>query len=157
MNYFIDCEFDGHNEQLLTFACIREDDDTGLYVRVNALARDPWVLKNVVPIIGKAPVPALLVGTSQVGPTLLKYICDDQNPTIIADSPVDIARFCHAITTTKNGTWQSVDRSYSFVAADVDIGEYFDHAHAVDGENRYPTRHNAWWDAYALKLMLADG
>ena len=67
-------------------------------------------------------------------------------PTIVADSVVDIGRFCRALSTGMDGGWSSVD--YPVVRFEV---------HDVAA---YPTtlpgavQHNAWWDAMALRHML---
>jgi hypothetical protein len=69
------------------------------------------------------------------------------SPVIIADSPVDIWRFCEAISTGSDGEWASTEFPHmSFEVHNVDC---------------YPTdlpgavQHNAWWDAMALRHKLA--
>lgn len=62
------------------------------------------------------------------------------------DSPVDIGRFCQAISTGDDGGWASTNyERMTFTVENVDC---------------YPTdlpgaiQHNAWWDAMALRHKL---
>ncbi len=146
--YYLDCEFDGHNGPLLSMALVC-DDGRSVHYRI-ADAPEPsskWVAENVLPAMRKhlaqqsMSIPAVMLGDF-----LREFIGDDERPQIIADSPVDIARFCSAISTNLSGEWEGV--SYprmSFEAFDIDS---------------YPTslpgavQHNAWWDAMALKHAL---
>lgn len=145
--FYIDCEFDGHNGPLISIAMVRQD-GRGLHVEVADVAvQDPWVLSNVVPILGahRAEI-SCRVRPNEVGRQLRFFIGDCQNPTIIADSPVDIGRFCRAISTAGDGVWASAD--------------YLGMTFIVQNVNCYPTalegavQHNAWWDAMALRAAL---
>lgn len=144
MKYYLDCEFDGHNGPLLSMALVRQDGEYA-YVATNVVATDPWVIENVVPMIGL--VEPLVVNPEEVGPYLLAVLEGDHSPTIIADSVVDIGRFCRAISTGLNGQWASVDGHMRFEVHDV---------------NCYPTglvnamQHNAYWDAMALRWKLTQ-
>lgn len=147
MRYFIDCEFDGHNGPLLSIAMVRQDDES-IHIETTEDARDPWVIENVMPRLRlhQAHV-ALQVPTTMVGRKLVAFIGTDNAPTIVADSPVDIARFCAAVSTAPGGGYAAcfADR-ISFEVHDVDC---------------YPTtlpgaiQHNAWWDAMALREKLS--
>lgn len=146
--FYIDCEFDGHNGPLLSIGIVR-DDGYGAHIRVKQTARDPWVLANVMPVmhLHLADLPMALA-LNDVGSQLRAFIGGCQHPVIIADSPVDIGRFCQALCTGPDGGWQS--NGYPRMTFEV---------HNVDA---YPTKiegavqHNAWWDAMALKEAL-DG
>lgn len=87
------------------------------------------------------------VPTFSVGAVLRQFIGDDPAPVIIADSPVDIGRFCVAISTGKDGRWETTE--YERMTFEV---------HNVDC---YPTevhgaiQHNAWWDAVALMTKIS--
>lgn len=145
--YYIDCEFDGHNGPLLSIAMVRED-GYSLHVEVIEEAKDPWVIANVMPIMGyqKADV-SCSVTANEVGRTLHAFISPCQHPTIIADSPVDIGRFCRAISTGTDGGWASADfPTMAFVVRNVDC-----YPTALEGA----VQHNAWWDAMALRTALA--
>jgi hypothetical protein len=146
MRYFVDCEFDGHNGPLLSIALVCEN-GRSIHIETTAIAHDPWVVTNVVPLMSdnKATTHPL-VQPNQVGPQLRQFIGEDDVPVIVADSPVDIARFCQALMTGPDGgyepnTWERL----SFEVHDIDC---------------YPTplpgavQHNAWWDAMALRERL---
>jgi len=143
MRYYLDCEFDGHNGPLLSMALVR--DDISIHIRTTARADEPWVIANVEPLMDQhdADLGADNVPSASVGSRLRDFIGDDSNPVIVADSPVDIGRFCRAITTGEDGGWTSSD--YPTMSFEV---------HNVDC---YPTtlagavQHNAWWDAMALR------
>ena len=144
--YYIDCEFDGHNGPLLSMAIVRDDDDYSIHMRIAQEAKDPWVRKNVMPLMDQhKATQSGIVYINDVGGVIRAFI-DTDEPTIIADSPVDIGRFCAVISTGADGGWASAD--YPFMRFEV---------HNVDC---YPTtlegavQHNAWWDAMALRAIL---
>jgi hypothetical protein len=146
--FYIDCEFDGHGGSLLSFAIVAED-GRGLHYRVSdAEAVDPWVAANVVPHMASHLATEGHCGLlNSLGWVLRRFIGDCDQPLIIADSPVDIGRFCAAISTGEDGGWASTE--YPKMTFEV---------HNVDC---YPTdlpnavQHNAWWDAMALRHKLA--
>lgn len=144
--FYIDCEFDGHDGPLLSIAMVRGD-GWSLHVEVaDVVVADPWVRDNVVPILGSHHADiSCCVRPKEVGRQLRHFIGDCQRPTIIADSPVDIGRFCRAISTGEDGGWASTGYPHmTFIVRNVDC---------------YPTvlagavRHNAWWDAMALRAL----
>lgn len=146
--FYIDCEFDGHGGPLLSMAVVAED-GLAMHLRTGAVASDPWVVENVVPLLeshdadcaGEVPLDA-------VGNAIRDFIGNVDRPVIIADSPVDIGRFCQAISTGPNGGWSPT--GYPEMRFEV---------HNVDC---YPTdlpgavQHNAYWDAMALRHRLAS-
>lgn len=142
MKYYLDCEFDGHNGPLLSMALVSED-GAYAYLATNVVATDPWVIENVLPVMND--IVPLIVHPEEVGPYLLAILGDDWSPVVIADSVVDIGRFCRAISTGLDGQWSSVNGNIKFEVHDV---------------NCYPTgladavQHNAYWDAMALKWKL---
>ena len=150
MKFYLDCKFDGHNGPLLSLALVG-DDGTGLYIETNAEASDPWVIANVVPLM-RVPMnvtwPMLGLPVDEVGTKISMFLGNTYRPTIVADSPVDIARFCRAISTATDGSWASV--SFPLMTFEV---------HNVDC---YPTdlpgaiQYNAWWDAKALQWRLSQ-
>lgn len=146
---YIDCEFDGHGGPLLSIALVRSREDS-LYIRVtDTEAKDPWVVANVVPLLDhhEAPreygLPLLEVGWG------IRDFLGSGFQVIIADSPVDIGRFCEALSTGADGGWAST--GYPQMTFEV---------HNVDC---YPTelqgavQHNAWWDALALREKVTWG
>jgi hypothetical protein len=147
MRYFIDTEFDGHGGALLSVAMVREDGES-LHVRaIDAVARDPWVIKNVVPLLMKHPGPDTGTFTNNIGSVLRRFLAKDAGEiTIIADSPVDIGRFCQVFMTDPEGEWlgSSYNRLF-FEVQNVDC-----YPTSLDGA----IQHNAWWDAMALREKL---
>lgn len=149
MRYYIDCEFDGHSGPLLSIAMVTAD-GLGLHVRTTARATDPWVIENVEPLMDEhdADVIGTNVEPNAIGGILRDFIGADEAPVITADSPVDIGRFCAAISTGPDGGWASTD--------------YPQMTFEVDNVDCYPTtlpgavQHNAWWDAMALRHKLQE-
>lgn len=143
--YYIDCEFDGHNGPLLSVAVIGPDDS--IHIEVIAQAKDPWVAENVIPHLSDHQASYEVCCTEwSVGAEIIEFFYDRlSGATIIADSAVDVARFCRAITTDPDGNWNSIVGDMAFEVHDVAA---------------YPTdlpgavQHNAWWDAMALKHKL---
>jgi hypothetical protein len=126
---------------------VRED-GWSLHVKViDMIVDDPWVEANVMPIMDSHHADlSWSVRRYEVGTPLRGFIGDCQHPVIIADSPVDIGRFCHAISTGEDGKWRSTGYpGMTFIVHNVDC---------------YPTalpgaaQHNAWWDAMALREII---
>lgn len=147
MKFYIDCEFDGHGGQLLSLAMVRSD-GLGIHIKTHNEATDLWVLENVVPLMDNHNASmGQWIPENEVGLSIKSFIGDCEAPIIVADSPVDIGRFCTAISTGSDGGWSST--GYPLMTFEV---------HNVDC---YPTaledavRHNAWWDAMALRSKLA--
>lgn len=147
MQYYIDTEFDGHNGPLLSIAMVRED-DYSIHIQTEAVPKDPWVIENVMPIMNCHWANRAFAHqqVNQVGKHLLGFIGSDEFPIIHADSAVDIMRFTQAITTNADGSWRPLGiKRIAFMVHDIDC---------------YPTmldnavRHNAWWDAQALRRKL---
>lgn len=146
MRYYLDCEFDGHNGPLLSLALVREDGHS-IHIETTEIAQDPWVVANVVPLMSENDATTHpLAQPNQVGTQLRQFIAEDDDATIIADSPVDIGRFCQALMTSPDGGYcQNIWNRLNFEVHDVDC---------------YPTalvgavQHNAWWDAMALRHTL---
>ena len=146
--FYIDCEFDGHGGPLLSIALVRED-GYSIHIRTNQIAQDPWVIANVVAAMDKDDAHCKQwIPLGEVGESIRSFVGDCDCPTIIADSPVDIGRFCQAISTGSDGGWASAD--YPAMRFEV---------HNVAC---YPTdlpgavQHNAWWDAMALRHKLTS-
>jgi hypothetical protein len=146
--FYIDCEFDGHGGPLLSIAMVGED-GISLHVTVTGQdASDPWVRENVVPLLDSHDADFIAeCSPYRVGSWLRMMLEHVDSPIIIADSPVDVGRFCAAISTGEDGGWASSD--YPRMTFEV---------HNVDC---YPTdlpgavQHNAWWDAMALRHLIS--
>jgi peroxiredoxin len=145
--FYIDCEFDGHDGPLLSLAIVKYD-GRGIHIATTAEAKDPWVLANVIPLIDRHECRmAVRCLPNEVGAVIRTFI-DCEEPVIVADSPVDIGRFCRALSTGVDGQWVSA--------------EYPRMTFEVRNVNCYPTtlqgavQHNAWWDAMALRAALKE-
>ena len=144
MTYYLDCEFDGHGGPLISIALVPEV-GLGLYLVCKTEAKDKWVQRNVIPHL-TAYRPDFIASTNKVGDCLRNYIGDINSFKVVADSAVDIMRFCNAFCT---GT----DNDY--------FSNYYEHiVFEVHNVRTYPTdlegaiQHNAWWDAMALRHAL---
>jgi hypothetical protein len=152
VKYYLDTEFDGHGGPLLSLALVSED-GLGCHYRTGVRAMDLWVIRNVEPLMDQhdADIWATLRGPNYMGSAIREFIersslGGDEEHTIIADSPVDIGRFCEALSTGDDGVWIST--------------EYPHMTFEVHNVACYPTtlpgavQHNAWWDAMALRHLL---
>jgi hypothetical protein len=147
VKYYLDTEFDGHNGPLLSLALVPED-GYSLHIRTTSRATDPWVQQNVEPLMDRHNADSYgeSVPPNGVGEWIRNRLRGDTAPVIVADSVVDIARFCAALSTGSDGGWASVDGNIAFEVHDVAA---------------YPTtlegavQHNAWWDAMALREKLS--
>ena len=149
--FFIDCEFDGHGGPLLSIAIVSEHPDgISAHIKVSdaPVPRDHWVTENILPILDRHDADLIWdVRLNDVGDCLRHALEHAERPTIIADSPVDISRFCQAISTGADGGWASAD--YPMMTFEV---------HNVDcwpNDLVGAVQHNAWWDAIALRHKLA--
>ena len=146
--FYVDCEFDGHNGNLLSVAVVRED-GYSLYLVVDTWASDPWVQEHVLPIMQYHNADTYaVVQPNDVGTAIKTWLGAVRSFCVVADSPVDIGRFCAALSTGPDGNWCSTDyETIKFEVRNVDC---------------YPTvlqgavQHNAWWDAQALRVMFCD-
>jgi len=149
MRYYIDCEFDGHNGPLLSMAIVRNELNN-IHIRVLNDATDSWVIANVLPAMDSHKASqSTNIPEFALGAFIRTFLEGDDHPVIVADSPVDIGRFCKAISTGLGGKWMSAECSrMTFEVYNVDC---------------YPTslvgavQHNAWWDAMALRHALTSG
>jgi hypothetical protein len=146
MKYYVDCEFDGHDGPLLSVGMVREDGES-IHIRVDIDPMDLWVRQNVLPLMDSHEADySRTIYPNEVGGSLRWFMSADKSPVIVTDSPVDVGRFCRALSTGPDGGWASAD--YPRMTFEV---------HNVDC---YPTdlegavQHNAWWDAMALRRKL---
>lgn len=165
MNYFIDCEFDGHNGPLLSIGIVPEDHrpqaglaKTGLYIAIDrppALVRDPWVRDNVLPRteadVSDIQRNAFVVMQSTLArarTAVQTYFRQDRSAQVWADSVVDIARLCRLLSTDEYGKYKSFDGDILFAVWDVDV---YSKAFMDPADPAHARRHNAYWDAMALR------
>lgn len=106
---YLDCEFDGHNGPLLSLGLFESSSERALYLVANNVhASDPWVIENVLPQL--LTPNAIVIPLLEFGAHIIEWLPD--LPHVIADSPVDITRFCRCISTSSSGEWNSVDFPY---------------------------------------------
>ena len=147
MKYYLDTEFDGFSGPLLSLAMVCED-GRSLYVRVPSVDRlTPWVAKNVWPIMDNCPVqPQLFPLGDRMGwaMTIYEFLSHDNGTlTIVADWPDDVRHFCDRIIV---GPGKMINiPGIRFEVLRVD---------AYPTELTGAVRHNAWWDAMALRERL---
>lgn len=153
MRYYLDTEFNSFKGRLLSFALVREDNES-IYVinptpMTEAHSITPWVRENVIPRLDQVP--------SHIVPQYLDYersawaiedfLKGDESPEIIVDWPDDIKYFSELLITGP-GTM-------------IDIPRLIYRMHRVDAyPSEFPdcVQHNAWWDAMALKVKCeVDG
>lgn len=147
--FYIDCEFNEHEGSLISMAIVPEHGNDGIHITLinGPPVTSSWVRENVLPILTshKADI-NMFCDEKEVGQVIKEFIGECEHPIIIADSPVDIGRFCKALSTGTDGNWEST--SYPKMTFEV---------YNVDC---YPTnlegavQHNAWYDAMALRFKL---
>lgn len=149
MNFYIDCEFDGHNGQLISMAIVSEYGNS-IYIKVNYnYIIDDWVYDNVIPLLDKHGCQEVAtVNIYDVGLVIRTFIGNLDYISITADSPVDIKYFCECLSTSSNGEWQPTN--YKQILCFVKNVECY----PTSLENA--VQHNAWWDAMALREKLHE-
>lgn len=156
MRYYLDTEFDGFGGRLLSLALVRED-GASFYAVTSAHANDPWVQKNVVPIMYDVPHERGIQGWYSdredrgfkfhmtLGEDIAEFLKGDPRPHVVADWPDDIRYLCHELITGP-GEMVSIP-AITFEVARVD---------AYPTELAGAVQHNAWWDAMALREKLRN-
>lgn len=112
MRYYLDCEFNGFEGDLISLALVRED---GPYMYIadqqflqyvqwsdrSAICSpgiDKWVWENVLPLLGsKGGRTPTWIERSEFAGYLQSFLRDDSNPVIIADWPDDVKYFCQCL------------------------------------------------------------
>ena len=89
----IDTEFNDFQGELISMGLVAEDGKE-FYEVLGCHDPSPWVRKNVISVLNKAPV-TRSVFQRRLGEYLLKFKCIE----LIADWPEDIAHFCQSLIT----------------------------------------------------------
>ena len=146
LRYFLDTEFNGFGGALISLALVRAD-GSSLYLVYDAPEQpEAFVRDHVQPNLERVPESVAIrrVKQSQGAYALEAFLQDDADVEIIADWPDDVRLCCQALMIEPDLT--------------ANIGRLRFEIHRVDP---YPTdlvgavRHNAWWDAMALRQKLA--
>lgn len=151
MKYYLDTEFNEFGGALLSLALVREDGKSLYVVYDPPESLGPWVAANVMPIMYSVPrsnaggVDYYQASSLKTGAHLIAaFMAGDTDPTIITDWPDDIKYFCQAIITGPGEMIAVPGLKFQMQRVDA-----------------YPTtlhgaiQHNAWWDAMALRHLLA--
>jgi len=134
MNIFIDCEWNDWQGDLISMALVSEC-GREFYEVLHCWNPSPWIEKNVMPNLAKAPIDHNLFQKH-----LSMYLGHFVNPHIIADWPEDISHFCK-ILCNPGGVRFGPDRFTCEVRRDI-------------GNKESRILHNALEDARALKRSL---
>lgn len=136
--FYIDCEFNGLNGDLLSIALVDQDLSTEFYevLEHDHLTIDPWVNEHVIPFLGKPPV-----SKKSLQEKLSRYLPDLF--TIVADWPDDIRYFCELLIT---GPGKAIDFTKCFFVLDRNLSS---------DKSKIP--HNALEDARAIRAGHFNG
>ena len=91
LKIYIDCEFNEFRGALISMALVDEN-GREFYEVLPCANPGPWVAENVMPILGKAPIP---FGMFQLA--LCQWLCTYDAIHVIADWPEDITHFCQSL------------------------------------------------------------
>lgn len=157
MKFAIDTEFNGFGGEVLSMALVPWDEDAPtFYICVPRPhgALNPWVAQNVWPMIhqigdGAISGGVVVANAEDWAGYIAEYLTNENHrfgvPYIIADWPDDIRYFCEAVITGP-GEMASIPR-LQFDVVRVDPYE-------SGSAPPLAIRHNAWWDAVALRDHL---
>lgn len=155
MKYFLDTEFNGFGGELISLALVREDGES-LYL----VYPEPkpwyfaWPRENVVPLLWSIPTGAggiagvyepseETVDQADGARLIATFLKGDESPEIVADWPEDVAHFCRALLVGPGKRVKTAALRFT-----------------IENIEAYPTtlegavRHNAWWDAMALRQKV---
>jgi hypothetical protein len=143
MRFFLDTEFNGFGGALISIGLVPEFGDHEYYA-VLPLEEKPhkWVERHVLPYLASVP-PGMItdpIPRAQVSRELAHYLRQDDNPTIVADWPDDIAYLCQLLVTGPG----EIERTGSLNFRFLDSPGF-----STSQNSRVP--HNALHDARALR------
>lgn len=149
-HYYLDCEHNQWKGQLISMALVRNDGASIYFIMSSAypVAQyeiNPWVSENVMPILHKVPshIPVAVVSEEQATAMIEAFLTFDPSPHIVADYPDDLKYFNELLV---KGPGKAINCPHM-------TQEWL-------REDAYPTlmpgaiRHNAWWDAMALRYLI---
>ena len=94
MKLYIDGEWNSYKGELISMALVSNEGHEWYQVLQVECELDSWVLENVIPKLGKQPIPYREMQSS-----LEVFLSQFDSVHIIADWPEDIARFCDLLVT----------------------------------------------------------
>ncbi len=137
MKIFIDCEFNGHGGELISFALVPEDTNLKpLYIILDYKDKpEEWVRDNVIPVLGDSTRLSRQVAARR----LEYYLNDIESPLLVSDWPADIVYIADLMITSP-GRMIKLDKcSFCFINSDFKTAD----------ASKIP--HNALEDAIALR------
>lgn len=168
-HYYLDCEFKGYQGPLISMSLVRNDGNS-IYMliqgeavmfpavgtkdmKLNFLTEpDDWVQNNVLNVIYDCPVIPSVVRPDEASRMLEAFFAFDPSPHIIADYPDDL-KYLNELLLVGPGEsinvphmtqeWLRVD-AYPIILIEGQSNEMAKQA----------VRHNAWWDAMALRYLI---
>ena len=151
MRFFLDCEFNGFGGELISLALVPQSKLLSpLYLVLTDVSEpiDPWVRLNVLTVLDDVPegVSVQRVNRPTASRLLGEYLRNDDTSetVIVADWPDDIAYLCKLLI-TRPGEMVATNQFTKFEMARVD---------SYPTDLRGAVRHNAVWDAMALRSRL---
>lgn len=146
MKIFLDTEFNGFGNELISLALVAED-DRSIYIILPCPNPQPWIRENVLPHLTNCPVkPVYPASKKELASAIAGFINMDPDPTIIADWPDDLRLFFDSLT-LGNGMMVGIGniKTEMFRPNPIIMNQYVN-----------PVPHNAWWDAMHLKTALTN-
>lgn len=107
MNLSLDCEFNDPNLTLISMGLVSEDKKHEFYEVVRYDLEDitdDWVVKNVLPILKKTPIPM-----AEFQEKLKTFLGKFPQVTIYVDHPNDVGYMSRAMITDDKGGWFDID------------------------------------------------
>ena len=96
MRFYLDCEFNGFEGELISMALVSECGHYEFYEVLPCESPVPWVAENVIPILNKSP----LKNSRELTSKLFTFLSTFTTAHIIADWPDDISYFCKSLITS---------------------------------------------------------
>lgn len=149
LKYFLDTEFNGFGGDLISLALAPED-GAPVYLALpdEALAEmqiDPWVARHVLPVLATPGASPERLDRQRWGRRLASYFKGVDHVEFVADWPDDIRYLMQAITLKPGMVIELPEFSISCV-----------HAASWPNQLQGAVRHNALWDARALRQAVLN-
>lgn len=140
MKFYLDCEFNSFGGELISLALVSEDEERRFYevLPFDHMKLHPWVEKNVIPVLFRKPRNNLIKFRQKLAGFLRDNAVNNEI-TIVADFPEDIAYFCKALIV---GPGNAIDTP--------NIHFIMDRVNLVNTADYSMVPHNAMEDALAL-------
>lgn len=131
---FLDTEYNGFNGGLISMALVPMV-GRPFYEALKCTDPSPWVSQNVMPNIGKTPIPK-----DRFQRRLSLFLCRYSRVTIVADWPEDFVHLCQTLLVSPGERLHTPDMRFELVFS----------------VSKYPSKvpHNALEDAKALRRSI---